>query len=139
MANREELEKLSSDELFALAKKREREEEVRKKEENRAELAALREERRKLISEHNRELAMIDTRILLLGGRSTGVRKSGTGRKGTSAAILSLLSSGQLDTKTIRKHLESQGISTGNLAQTMAYLKRTGRVVSVGRGIYQLS
>ena len=132
MAKRD-IAKLSADELYKLAKQKEKEERQKQKEALRTQISELKQKRKELVAAHNKELAAIDTEISALTGKRGKRGRAG----GTSAAILQALSSGQLDTKTIRAQLEAQGIPVGNLPQTMAYLKRTGRVVSTGRGIYK--
>ncbi|MGD8265590.1 MAG: hypothetical protein PVH09_03435 [Chromatiales bacterium] len=100
-------------------------------------IAELREQKKVLMAKHRKELAAIDAEIRALGGRSGG-RK---GRQsGASAAILELLGkNGEMDTKSIRSKLESQGVAVSNLGQTMAYLKRNGKVKSTGRGVYKIA
>jgi hypothetical protein len=129
---------LTSEELFELAKQREHEEWEQEKEAMRAHLAELRAEKKKMLARHKRELADLDVQIAAAGGRTRG----GTGGKkgaqtGISSAVMEVLAGAKkADTKMIREQLEAQGINTTNLGQTLAYLKRTGRVKSVGRGVY---
>jgi hypothetical protein len=134
---KKDLQKMSAEELYALAQKKEKEEEAKQKEALKTKIAELREQKKALMSKHKKELAAIDAEIRALGGRS-GVRK---GRQtGASAAILELLGkNGEMDTKSIRSKLESQGVAISNLGQTMAYLKRNGKVKSTGRGVYKMA
>jgi len=133
---RKDLNNLSSDELFELARQREQEEYEQEKETRRAQLAELRAERKKAVTRHKRELAEIDAQIRELGGRTRGGARQGS-QTGISAAVLEILAAEKkADTKQIRAALEASGIDTTNLGQTLAYLKRTGRVKSPGRGIY---
>ena len=132
---------LSSDQLYAMAQKREQEENEQAKEEKKKQLAALRAERKKMLTRHKRELAKLDEQIREFGGR-TRVRapkaKQGS-QTGISAMVLEILAAEKkADTKQIRAALESKGVSTSNLGQTLAYLKRTGRVKSAARGVYSV-
>jgi hypothetical protein len=134
---KKDLKQMSAEELYALAQKKEKEEEAKQKEAMKTKIAELREQKKALMAKHRKELAAIDTEIRALGGRSGG-RK---GRQsGASAAILELLGkNGEMDTKSIRSKLESQGVAVSNLGQTMAYLKRNGKVKSTGRGVYKIA
>jgi hypothetical protein len=134
---KKDLKQMSAEELYALAQKKEKEEEAKQKEAMKTKIAELREQKKALMAKHRKELAAIDAEIRALGGRSGG-RK---GRQsGASAAILELLGkNGEMDTKSIRSKLESQGVAVSNLGQTMAYLKRNGKVKSTGRGVYKIA
>lgn len=134
---KKDIQQMSAEELYALAQKKEKEEEAMLKEKAKAELAKLREERKEVIAKHKKKLAAIDAQIRSMGGRTGGASK---GRQtGASATILKLLADGEMDTKSIRARLESMGISVSNLGQTMAYLKRNGKVKSAARGLYKLA
>jgi len=129
--------KLSSEELFQLAEKRQMQEHEEQKEAMRAQVAELRAERRQMLARHKRELADVEARISAMTGRG----RKGSARKGAqtgiSNAVLDILSGvKKADTKKIREKLEANGINTANLGQTLAYLKRTGRIQSVDRGVY---
>lgn len=134
---KKDLQEMSAEELYALAQKKEKEEEANQKEALKSKIAELREQKKSLMAKHRKELAAIDAEIRALGGRG-GARK---GRQtGASAAILELLGKkGEMDTKSIRSKLESQGVAVSNLGQTMAYLKRNGKVKSTGRGVYKIA
>lgn len=130
---------LTSEELFELAKQREQEEWEQEKEAMRAHLAELRAERKQMLARHKRELAEMDAQIRAAGGRTRGGGVGGRkgAQTGISGAVMDVLSGvKKADTKAIREQLEAQGINTANLGQTLAYLKRTGRVKSTGRGVY---
>lgn len=131
---------LSSEELFELAKQREQEEWQQQKDALRAQLAELRAERKQILARHKRELADIDARIRAAGGRTRGGAGAGASKgtqTGISTAVLELLGAvKKADTGTIRQQLEAQGVNTANLGQTLAYLKRTGRIKSLARGVY---
>lgn len=136
---RKDIKNLTSDELFELARQREMEEYEQEKETRRAQLAELRAERKKIVSRHKRELAEIDGQIRDLGGRTRGGSRQGS-QTGISAAVLEILGAEKkADTKHIRASLEASGVNTDNLGQTLAYLKRTGRVKSPARGVYALA
>ena len=127
---------MTAEELYKLAKQREVEERKKVAQENQQKIADLREERRQLQLRHKKEINEVNARIKALGGRVSGVSTGGKGRTGASSAIVEILDAGEMDTKAIREKLEAIGISVSNLGQTLAYLKRNGRVASVARGIY---
>ena len=127
---------MTADELYKLAKQREIEERKKIAQENQQKIADLREERRQLQLRHKKEINEVNARIKALGGRVSGAATAGKGRTGASSAIVEILDAGEMDTKAIREKLEAIGISVSNLGQTLAYLKRNGRVASVARGIY---
>ena len=142
---------MTAEELYSLAKQREVEEQKKVMQESQQKIAELREERRQLQLKHNKEmreetrqlkarhkneLKDVNAKIMALGGRVSGASAGGKGRTGASAAIVEILDAGEMDTKEIREKLEAIGVSVGNLGQTLAYLKRNGRVASVARGIY---
>ena len=143
---------MTAEELYNLAKQRKIEEQQKSMQENQQKIAELREERRQLqlqlskeIREETRklknkfkdELKSVNAKIKTLGGRVSAASTTGKGRTGASAAIVDILDAGKMDTKAIREKLEAIGVSVGNLGQTLAYLKRNGRVTSVARGIYK--
>lgn len=134
---KKDIQQMSADELYALAQQKEKEEEAREKEALKAQITELRDKKKALMAQHRKELAAIDAEIRALGGRSGGRKGRQTG---ASAAILELLGKkGEMDTRSIRSMLESQGVSVSNLGQTMAYLKRNGKVKSTGRGVYKIA
>lgn len=143
---------MTAEELYNLAKQREVEEQKKVMQEHQQKIAELREERRLLQLKHNkeireeirqlkirhkRELKDVNARIKAFGGRVSGASTAVKGRTGASAAIVDILNAGEMDTKAIREKLEALGVSVSNLGQTLAYLKRNGRVASVARGIYK--
>jgi hypothetical protein len=131
------LKNMSAEKLYELAKQRELEEQQKAKQEKQQKIADLREQRRQLQLRHKKEINEINAKIKALGGRVTGAATSGKGRTGASAAIIKILDAGEMNTNEIREKLEAHGISVGNLGQTLAYLKRSGRIVSVSRGVYK--
>ena len=129
---------MTADDLYKLAKQRELDERKLIAEENKQKIAELREERKQLQARHKKEINEVNSRITALGGKVTGAAATGKGRTGISAAIVELLDEvGELDTTAIREKLNSVGVSVGNLGQTLAYLKKNGKVTSVSRGVYR--
>ncbi len=131
---------MTADDLYKLAKQREVDERKWIAEENKQKIAELREERKQLQARHKKEINEVNSRIRALGGKVAGTSTTGKGRTGISAAIVELLDEvGELDTTAIREKLDSIGVSVGNLGQTLAYLKKNGKVDSVSRGVYKKS
>ncbi len=131
---------MTADDLYKLAKQREIDERKWIAEENKQKIAELREERKQLQARHKKEINEVNSRITALGGKVAGTSTTGKGRTGISAAIVELLDEvGELDTTAIREKLNSIGVSVGNLGQTLAYLKKNGKVDSVSRGVYKKS
>ncbi len=129
---------MTADDLYKLAKQRESDEQKWIAEENKQKIADLREERKQLQARHKKEINEVNSRIRALGGKVAGASTTGKGRTGISAAIVELLDEvGELDTTAIREKLNSIGVSVGNLGQTLAYLKKNGKVDSVSRGVYK--
>ena len=134
-----DIENMTADELFALAKQKEADERKWIEEENKGKIAELREVRKQILLRHKKEVSEINAKIKALGGRvpvSSAVAKGSTG---ATAAIVELLEAGELDTKTLREKLDEMGVSVKNIGQTLAYLKKNGKVASVARGIYRKS
>ena len=128
---------MTSEELFTLAKQKQADERKWIEEENKGKIAELREERKQILLRHKKEVTEINKRIKELGGSvpfSSAVAKGGTG---ATAAIVEILEAGELDTKTLRQKLDEMGVSVKNIGQTLAYLKKNGKVASVARGIYK--
>jgi len=131
---------MTADDLYKLAKQREVDERKWVAEENKQKIADLREERKQLQARHKREINEVNSRIRALGGKVPVTSATGKGRTGISAAIVELLDEvGELDTTAIREKLNAIGVSVGNLGQTLAYLKKNGKVDSVSRGVYKKS
>ncbi|MGE0081023.1 MAG: hypothetical protein AB7U81_06980 [Thiohalomonadaceae bacterium] len=138
MARKKPIDELSAEELYELARQREREEREAEREANRARLEELREHRRELVAQHRKELAALDREIRQLGGR-TRSRSAGGGEGKISDRVLKLIeASGRISTKDLKASLDQSGVETKNLNQLLAYLKRNGRVVSPSRGVYAL-
>jgi hypothetical protein len=133
------LAELSSDELYELARQRADEEEAAEKEAMRAQIDELRAQRKQMMARHRKELAAIDAEIRAMGGRSGGGRGKKRGSNGVSVTeqVLDIVSQNKkISTKEIKAALEERGIVASNLAQTLAYLKKQGRVTSPARSVY---
>ncbi len=139
-ARSKKVDSLSSSELYKLAKQREQEEMKKMLEANKEKLKALRDKRRALVAAHRKELNKIDREIARLDGKST-TRKKGRSRSGsiTDAVVEIIGKSGKISTTDLKAALKKKGIVAGNLSQTLAYLKRQGRVTSPSRAIYTLT
>ena len=135
MARRKSLENLSSEELYQIARQREEEERVHEEESRREQLQALREERRALVARQRSELAALDRQIRALGGRAGRGRSRG-GSSLSQVVLDAVTAAGKISTAELREQLEGRGVNVRNLGQTLAYLKRTGRLKSRGRGVY---
>lgn len=133
MAKMKDINELSAEELYELAKEREAQEREREKQERRAKVDALKAERKALLARHKKEVAEVDARIRRLGGRSG----SRAGSNNVSANILDILADKkQHSTKDIQAELQKRGVTANNLAQTLSYLKRQNKVKSPKRSIY---
>lgn len=138
MAKRKSLENLSSEELYQIAREREEQERQHEEEARREQVSALREERRTLVARHRAELAALDRQIRALGGRAGAGRARG-GSSLTQVVLDAVAKSGEISTADLREQLEGRGVNVRNLSQNLAYLKRTGRLKSKGRGIYAVA
>jgi hypothetical protein len=128
---------LSSDELYELAREREQEEAVEAREAVRAQIEELRAARRDMVARHRKELAAVDAEIRSLGGRTTRARRRGSAGGSVTEHVLEIVSTAKkISTKEIKAELEARGVVANNLAQTLAYLKRQGKVTSPARSIY---
>ncbi len=134
MARKKAIEELSSDELYALAMERQQQEEDMKREALKEELAALRAERRELVAAQKKVLAEVDAKIRKLGGKA---RARGRSAVNVTDAVLAIVqAAGEISTSDIKAQLDAQGVIASNLSQTLAYLKRQGRVASPSRSVY---
>jgi len=135
MVNSKALEEMSAQELFELAKRKEQEEAEREREQVKAKIDELKAQRRDLIAEHNKQLAALDREIRRLRGGGRGA--TGSGRGDMAQRVFDIVRQfGPISTKDIRSKLEEQRMDVANLSQTLAYLKRTGRVISPSRAVY---
>jgi hypothetical protein len=131
------LSELSAEELYELAREREQQEAEQEREAARAHLEELRIARREMVARHRKELAAIDAEIRSLGGRAPrGKRRGGAGGSVTEQVLEIVSASKKISTKEIKAELENRGVVAKNLAQTLAYLKRQGKVASPSRSIY---
>ena len=131
-------EEMTAQELYELAKAKEAEEQERQREQIKAELEKAKAERKAMLARHRKELAEVDARIRKLGGKIRG--GSSRGRGNISSAVLDILADKKRhSTKDIKSELAKRGIVATNLSQTLAYLKRQGKVKSPERSIYVLA
>lgn len=129
---------LSSEELYELARQREEQETEEAQKAARAQIDALRQQRKEAVARHRKELAAIDAEIRSLGGRTGpgGRRRSASGPSVTDQVMDIVGQSKKISTKEIKAELSNRGVVANNLAQTLAYLKRQGKVKSPARSIY---
>ncbi|MCB1800900.1 MAG: hypothetical protein KDI82_04340 [Gammaproteobacteria bacterium] len=128
---------LSSDELYELARERELQEAEEAKEAVRAQLEELRAKRRETVARQRKELAAIDAEIRALGGRATRSKRRDRNAGSITDQVLDIVKgSKKISTKEIKAELDNRGVVANNLAQTLAYLKRQGKVTSPSRSIY---
>ena len=128
---------LSSDELYELARKREEQEAAAAQAAAREQIDALRQQRREIVARHKKELSAVDTEIRKLGGRTGPGRRRVSSGVSISDQVLEIVAkSKKVSTKEIKAELEDRGVVANNLAQTLAYLKRQGKVKSPARSIY---
>ncbi|WP_018871875.1 hypothetical protein [Thioalkalivibrio sp. ALJ16] len=135
---------LSAEELYALARQREKEEAESKEAERREQREKLMEKRKEMLARHRKELNELERQIRELGGRVGRAAPSG-GRRGRRAAGESIsqklceivATQPEMGIKDIKAQAEKAGLDTKNISQTLAYLKRQGRLTSPRRGIYK--
>lgn len=134
---RKSLAGLSSDELYELAREREEQEAAEAQAAVRAQIEELRNLRRETVARQRKELAAIDAEIRGLGGRAPrGKQRRSSGGSVTEQVYDIVSSAKKISTKEIKAELEKRGVVAKNLAQTLAYLKRQGKVESPSRSIY---
>ena len=138
MTSRKKLAGLSSRELYDLANEKAEEERADKRTLMRERVRALKVERRELVVAHKKALADVDKRILEFAGG--GHPRAGGRSRGDAARVLEILqdAGAPLGTKAIRSELTKSGAEVANLNQTLAYLKRRGRVTAPSRAVYAL-
>ncbi len=138
------IETMSSEELFELAEFRRIEEEKDARQTLKSELEELRKERRELINQHKKTLSQVEDRIEKIraslsstpGASNRLSRSSGTN---ISAVVLSTLETHKkMSTKELQAELNSNGVVAANLSQTLAYLKRQGKIISPERAVYAI-
>lgn len=134
MARRKNVDDFSSDELYALAQARQQEEEEEKRNAMRMQIDELKQQRRELLTRHRKEVNALDSKIKKLGGKTRGRQRSAVSV--TDAVLAIVQAAGKISTKDIKAELDRQGVVASNLSQTLAYLKRQGRVSSPHRSVY---
>lgn len=139
MARAKPVNELSSEELFALAEARRMEEIEKAKEENKQKIEELRTQRRELVAQHKKDLKAIDKEIRELGGKAGTGRSRANGGSLTDTIIAIVSSAGEISTKELKAAIDSQGLNAKNLNQTLAYLKRNGRLKSPARSVYKVA
>jgi len=139
MVKKKSIDQMSAEELFELAKARQEQEQEKEREAVKEQIDALREERKALVAQQRKELAALDSKIRKLRGKPVATGK-GRGGVNVSKAVLDILAANtQLSTKEIQTQLASNGIVANNLSQTLAYLKRQGKITSPQRSVYAIS
>lgn len=137
---KKDLKEMSAEELFALARQREKEEAERKVQEFAEQRAELKAKRKELVAQHRKELAALDREIQKLGG--TVRRRGPRTRRAEGAPTISeqlceiVATQPEMAISEIRVKAEEAGVETKNLSQTLAYLKRQGRLNTPRRGVY---
>lgn len=137
-ARKKPITQLSAAELYKLAKKREQEELQKTIEANKEKLVALRTKRRELVARQKKELRKLDTEIARLSGKSPSRKGRKAGGSVTEKVVAIIAKAGKISTSDLKAELKKKGVASGNLPQTLAYLKRQGRIISPARTIYQV-
>lgn len=141
MAKKDSVNNMSSAALYKLAQKVEQEEKAKKQEAAKGKINALKAKRRELVAKQKKELAKLDAEIKKLGGKapkSTSRRKRNGGSVST-AVLDAIATAGKISTSDLKAALASKGVVAGNLGQTLAYLKRQGKISSPSRAVYVIS
>ncbi len=145
MKTRKNVASMTSEELYELARKKEKEEREKERERVAGEIARLQEEKARVRREYRKKVSEIDRKIRALGKKAGATAKTrkragktGTTRGAVSATVLGLFdkSGKKVTTAEIRGALDAAGLETGNLPQLLSYLKRRGRIKSTARGVY---
>ena len=139
--SKKDIEELSAEELYALARKREKEEAEREEKEFARKREELKAKRKELVRQHRKELAALDREIRKLGGTVRRRGPAGAGRASGGPTISEQLcaivaTQPEMAIREIRVKAEEAGVDTRNLSQTRAYLKSRGRLQSPQRGVY---
>lgn len=133
----ESLETMTSEELYELARQRREDERRQVEEERRERLARLQAQRSEVVARQKAELAALDKQIKQLGADTAKGRGRGSSTSNLSQHVVDIINErGQMSTRELKGELESRGFEARNVSQTLAYLKRNGRVVSTARGVY---
>ena len=136
-----DIHELSAEELYALARKREKEEAAREEKKFLKKREALKAKRKELVAKQRKELASLEREIRTLGGTvrggagSKGRRGGGTGTIGEQLYAM-VATQPEMAIGEIREKAAQAGVDTRNLSQALAYLKRQGRLVAPRRGVY---
>ncbi len=144
MARKRDINELSADELYELARQREKEEKEFEKESVREEIAELEAQKKEIAAEYKAAIGELDKALRKLRKKAGGVKRAtgGGNSKGgsTTGRVLELIGQAKsVSSKDIKNQLEAEGIATKYLAQTLASLKRQGKIASAGRGVYKLT
>ncbi|WP_240481072.1 hypothetical protein [Ectothiorhodospira sp. BSL-9] len=128
---------MTSEELYELARQRQEDERRQMEEEQRERLSQLQAQRSEVVARHKAELAALDKQIKQLGAGKAKGRGRGSSASNLSQHVVDIINErGQMSTRELKGELESRGFEARNISQTLAYLKRNGRVVNTARGIY---
>ena len=140
MARSKSIDNMSAEELYELARQREQQESS-KADETREQIAALKQQRKELVSAHNKALKAVDREIAKLqGGKgSRGKRSGNRAPRGQLAerALALVAKKGPIKGRDLKALLEKEGLDATYIAQTLATLKKKGQVTSPERGVYQ--
>ena len=141
MAKKNSVNNMSSAALYKLAQQVEQEERAKQQEASKEKIVALKAKRRQLVAEQKKELAKLDAEINKLGGKapSSSSRKKRKGGSVSAAVLEAITAAGEISTQDLKAALDSKGVKAGNLGQTLAYLKRQGKISSPSRAVYVIS
>lgn len=141
MAKKNSVNNMSSAALYKLAQKVEQEERAKQQEAAKGKIDALKVKRRELVANQKKELAKLDAEIKKLGGKApkSPSRRKRNGGSVSAAVLDAIAAAGEISTQDLKKALDSKGVIAGNLGQTLAYLKRQGKVSSPSRAVYVIS
>jgi hypothetical protein len=138
---KKDIEELTAEELYALARKREKEEAERQEKKHAKKREELKAKRKELVAKQRKELAALDREIQKLGGTvrrraPQKARRAGGGPTIGEQLTMIVANQPEMAISEIREKAEEAGVETRNLSQTLAYLKRQGRLDSPRRGVY---
>jgi DNA replicative helicase MCM subunit Mcm2 (Cdc46/Mcm family) len=136
-----DLQDLTVEELYSLARKREKEEAGRAEKGFARKREELKMKRKELVARQRKELAAVDREIRKLEGTvrrrgSTKARRERGGATIVEQVRAIVAAEHEMAIGEIREKAEETGVDTRNLSQTLAYLKRQGRLDSPRRGVY---
>jgi hypothetical protein len=136
-----DIQDLSAEELYALARKREKQEAEREEKALVKKREALKAKRKELVAKQRKELAVLDREIQKLGTTvrrraPTRARRAGGGATIGAQLYAIVATQPEMAIAEIREKAEEAGVDTRNLSQALAYLKRQGRLDSPRRGFY---